>query len=88
MNRAPDAIEPAVGWRVWDVVPLDGFHWEYVEAIFGMTAAAVICFQAADIYQIQVFRGRLRQIRLRELYPRVPARAARFDPFNYSGLIS
>lgn len=23
---APDAIEPAVGWRVWDVVPLDGSY--------------------------------------------------------------
>src|ERR1700720_2508486 len=31
------------------VVPLAGFHWEYVAAIFGMTATAVICFQAADL---------------------------------------
>jgi hypothetical protein len=23
-NRAPDAIDPRVGWRVWDVVELDG----------------------------------------------------------------
>src|SRR5260221_10768102 len=44
------------------VVPLAGFHWEYVAAIFGMTAAAVVCFQAADIYQVQVFRGQLRQM--------------------------
>src|SRR5580704_6767082 len=44
------------------VVPLAGFHWEYVAAIFGMTATAVICFQAADIYQVQVFRGQLRQM--------------------------
>jgi Undecaprenyl-phosphate glucose phosphotransferase len=44
------------------VVPLSGFHWEYVAAITGMTAAAVICFQAADIYQVQVFRGQLRQM--------------------------
>ena len=41
------------------VVPLAGFNWEYVAAIFGMAAAAVICFQAADIYQVQVFRGQL-----------------------------
>ena len=27
-----------------------------------MAAAAVICFQAADIYQVQVFRGQLRQM--------------------------
>jgi Undecaprenyl-phosphate glucose phosphotransferase len=44
------------------VVPLSGFHWEYVAAIFGMTATAVVCFQAADIYQVQVFRGQLRQM--------------------------
>jgi Undecaprenyl-phosphate glucose phosphotransferase len=44
------------------VVPISGFHWEYVGAIFGMTAAAVICFQASDIYEVQVFRGQLRQM--------------------------
>ena len=44
------------------VVRLNGFHWEYVAAIFGMTATAVICFQAADIYEVQVFRGQLRQM--------------------------
>ena len=44
------------------VTPLTGFHWEYVAAILGMSATAVICFQAADIYEVQVFRGRLRQM--------------------------
>jgi Undecaprenyl-phosphate glucose phosphotransferase len=44
------------------VVPLAGFHWEYVTAIFAMTATAVVCFQAADIYEVQVFRGQLRQM--------------------------
>jgi Undecaprenyl-phosphate glucose phosphotransferase len=44
------------------VVPLSGFHWEYLAAIFGMTATAVLCFQAADIYEVQVFRGQLRQM--------------------------
>ena len=44
------------------VVPLSGFHWEYIAAIFGMTATAVICFQAAEIYEVQVFRGQLRQM--------------------------
>ncbi|MDI1263821.1 MAG: undecaprenyl-phosphate glucose phosphotransferase, partial [bacterium] len=44
------------------VVPLGGFYWEFVAAIFGMAATAVICFQAADIYQVQVFRGQLRQM--------------------------
>ena len=44
------------------VVPISGFHWEYVAAIVGMAVAAVICFQAADIYQVQTFRGQLRQM--------------------------
>src|SRR6202165_2098981 len=44
------------------VARLSGFHWEYVAAIFGMTASAVVCFQAADIYEVQVFRGQLRQM--------------------------
>jgi Undecaprenyl-phosphate glucose phosphotransferase len=44
------------------VVPRGGFHWEYVAAIFGMTATAVICFQASDIYEVQIFRGQLRQM--------------------------
>src|SRR6202165_3651563 len=44
------------------VVPLAGFHWEYIAAIFGMTATAVVCFQAADIYEVQIFRGQLRQM--------------------------
>jgi Undecaprenyl-phosphate glucose phosphotransferase len=44
------------------VARLSGFYWEYIAAIVGMSAAAVICFQAADIYQVQVFRGQLRQM--------------------------
>jgi Undecaprenyl-phosphate glucose phosphotransferase len=44
------------------VVPLSGFRWEYIAAILGMTAAAVVCFQASDIYEVQVFRGQLRQM--------------------------
>ncbi|MBR0695795.1 undecaprenyl-phosphate glucose phosphotransferase [Bradyrhizobium lablabi] len=44
------------------VMPLAGFRWEYIAAILGMTAATVVCFQAADLYQVQVFRGQLRQM--------------------------
>jgi Undecaprenyl-phosphate glucose phosphotransferase len=44
------------------MAPIAGFYWEYVAAICGMNIAAVICFQAADIYQVQVFRGQLRQM--------------------------
>ncbi|CAN5460950.1 undecaprenyl-phosphate glucose phosphotransferase [soil metagenome] len=44
------------------VARLDGFRWVYISAILTMSVAAVICFQAADIYHIHVFRGRLRQM--------------------------
>jgi Undecaprenyl-phosphate glucose phosphotransferase len=44
------------------VMPLNGFNWEYVAAIVGMTATAVIVFQASDIYEVQIFRGQLRQM--------------------------
>jgi Undecaprenyl-phosphate glucose phosphotransferase len=51
-----------VALYLWYVMPLAGFRWEYVAAIIGMTFAAVVCFQAADIYQVQMFRGQLRQM--------------------------
>src|SRR4051812_8885291 len=44
------------------VVRMDGFSWSYVAAIVGMTITAVISFQASDIYQVQIFRGQLRQM--------------------------
>jgi len=39
------------------VVPLDGFEWHYVAAILGIAVLAMLAFQAADIYQVQAFRG-------------------------------
>ncbi|HET7156651.1 MAG TPA: undecaprenyl-phosphate glucose phosphotransferase [Hyphomicrobiaceae bacterium] len=42
--------------------PLNGFHWGFLAAIIGITATAVMCFQAAEIYDVQVFRGQLRQV--------------------------
>src|ERR1700710_2520195 len=44
------------------VARLSGFNWSYVAAIFAMAAVAVMCFQAADIYEVQVFRGQLKQM--------------------------
>src|SRR6195952_1883665 len=44
------------------VARLAGFNWQYVAAILSMAAASVICFQASDIYEVQVFRGQLRQM--------------------------
>ena len=51
-----------VGLYLGYVAPRSSFHWEYVAAILAMTATAVICFQAADIYQVEMFRGQLRQM--------------------------
>jgi Undecaprenyl-phosphate glucose phosphotransferase len=44
------------------VARLSGFSWQYIAAIPAMAAAAVVCFQAADIYEVQVFRGQLKQM--------------------------
>jgi Undecaprenyl-phosphate glucose phosphotransferase len=63
--RAVDfALLSAIGIALYFgyVVPLSGFYWEFLAAIFGMAATAVICFQAADIYEVEVFRGQLRQM--------------------------
>src|SRR5580700_2657328 len=49
----------AVGLAVYlaYVVRADGFAWYYVLAIFGIALLAILAFQAADIYQVQAFRG-------------------------------
>jgi Undecaprenyl-phosphate glucose phosphotransferase len=63
--RAIDfAVLSAIGIALYFgyVVPLGRFSWEFLAAILGVAATAVICFQAADIYQIQLFRGHLRQM--------------------------
>lgn len=44
------------------VMPIDGFSWDYISAVLVMSMVAVISFQAAEIYDIQVYRGQLRQI--------------------------
>ncbi len=48
-----------VGMAVYGgyVVPIDGFEWYYGGAIIGIAALAMLAFQAADIYQVQAFRG-------------------------------
>ena len=43
------------------VVPIDGFSWTPVWAVLAMSVIAVISFQAAEIYDVQIYRGRLRQ---------------------------
>ncbi len=44
------------------VARMDSFSWFYPAAIAAMTLTAVTMFQAADIYQVQAFRGQLRQM--------------------------
>ena len=39
------------------VVPIEGFEWHYIAAIAGIAVLAMLAFQAADIYQVQAFRG-------------------------------
>ncbi|WP_275186248.1 undecaprenyl-phosphate glucose phosphotransferase [Bradyrhizobium sp. CSA112] len=58
------AMLSAIGVAIYFgyVASLRGFSWEFLAAIFGVAATAVISFQAADIYQVQLFRGHLRQM--------------------------
>ena len=44
------------------VVRGDSFSWSYILAIFGVAGTSVVFFQAADIYDVQIFRGQLRQM--------------------------
>lgn len=44
------------------VARTDGFIWEYVAGIVATSAAAVVCFQAADIYHLQMLRGLVKQL--------------------------
>lgn len=37
--------------------PIHGFEWQYPPAIFAIAVIATLAFQAADIYQVQAFRG-------------------------------
>jgi Undecaprenyl-phosphate glucose phosphotransferase len=39
------------------VVPIDGFEWHYVVVIGLIGMLTMLAFQAADIYQVQAFRG-------------------------------
>jgi Undecaprenyl-phosphate glucose phosphotransferase len=63
--RALDAVLiAAIGIALYlaYVTPIDGFTWRYVAVIVAVAAAAVVCFQAADIYDVQVFRKQLYQM--------------------------
>jgi Undecaprenyl-phosphate glucose phosphotransferase len=44
------------------VKPVNGFSWQYVWSIAAVAGCAVVVFQASEIYDIQIFRGKLRQM--------------------------
>jgi Undecaprenyl-phosphate glucose phosphotransferase len=46
---------------LWYVVPSIGLTWHYLAAILGIALLAMLAFQAADIYQVQAFRGHEKQ---------------------------
>src|SRR5262245_36639805 len=43
------------------VLPIDGFAWYYIGAVAAIATLAMFAFQAADIYQVQAFRGHEKQ---------------------------
>src|SRR5947209_19859039 len=49
----------AVGLTIYAayLVPIEGLQWRYIGAVFGIGLLAMLAFQAADIYQVQAFRG-------------------------------
>jgi Undecaprenyl-phosphate glucose phosphotransferase len=53
----------AIGFAVYVcyVVPGYGFAWQYFVVIPGIALFAMLAFQAADIYQVQAFRGHEKQ---------------------------
>jgi Undecaprenyl-phosphate glucose phosphotransferase len=57
------ALVAAVGFLLYlaYVVPSDGFNRYYFAAIAGISLTALLAFQAADIYQVQAFRGHEKQ---------------------------
>jgi len=53
------ALIMLVGFAIYVsyVVPVEGFEWHYFAGIFAIAVIAMLAFQAADIYQVQAFRG-------------------------------
>jgi Undecaprenyl-phosphate glucose phosphotransferase len=45
----------------WYVGPTSGIDWYYIGAIGGIAVLSMLAFQAADIYQVQAFRGHEKQ---------------------------
>ncbi len=57
------ALVALIGFAVYAgyVMPAHGFAGRYVGAVLGIALLAMLAFQAADIYQVQAFRGHEKQ---------------------------
>jgi Undecaprenyl-phosphate glucose phosphotransferase len=57
------AITVVIGFAIYAayVVPVEGFEWHYLAAILAIAVMAMIALQAADVYQVQAFRGHEKQ---------------------------
>jgi Undecaprenyl-phosphate glucose phosphotransferase len=57
------AITTLIGFSIYCayVVPVEGFEWHYLAAILAIAVSAMIALQAADVYQVQAFRGHEKQ---------------------------
>jgi Undecaprenyl-phosphate glucose phosphotransferase len=57
------ALTVLIGFAIYVayVVPVEGFEWHYAGAIVAMALMTMVAFQAADIYQVQAFRGHEKQ---------------------------
>ena len=57
------ALTVLIGFSIYGayVVPVEGFEWHYIAAILAIAVMAMIAMQAADIYQVQAFRGHEKQ---------------------------
>ena len=62
-GRIEFALVAGSGFAVYVayVVPSHGFAWYYFAVILGISLLAMLAFQAADIYQVQAFRGHEKQ---------------------------
>src|SRR6202022_1988894 len=43
------------------VVPVEGFEWHYVAGVLAVAVMSTLALQAADVYQVQAFRGHEKQ---------------------------
>jgi FlaA1/EpsC-like NDP-sugar epimerase len=57
------AITVVIGFAIYAayVVPVEGFEWHYGAAILAIAGMAMVALQAADVYQVQAFRGHEKQ---------------------------